>query len=408
MKRKRMRMKLSTAVIVTALLLSLCCTVNAGIGLGISPASIMINDAFKGGEYERTITVFNTGDETGTFGLTVEGDCADWISFYEEAVPDKTITKITIHRNDKARVLVKFDVPKDIANAEYTSTIYAQSVPKGEIAEGMGAQAVVRIPSEVLIQVTGTQILKGTVKSITVRDTEVDYPLKLKVEFQNEGNVIAKPGVAVSITKNGEPVDSFVHDETGVKPGKTDTITVLWNTTGRATGDYVAHVTVSLGEEQLATKDLPFKVLPFGSLTRRGELQSLTIEGEPLVNRVIKSVANFENTGEIDTMAKFKGEIYLAGNLLDVLESDEMYIEVGESGKLTAYYKILESGSYTIKGRVLYAGKESEEKEVSFDVPELEEVGKKKKWIPGFEGVLAITALILVFVFRKMRWYERK
>lgn len=408
MKRRRMRMKLSTAVIVTALLLSLCCTVNAGIGLGMSPASITITDAFKGGEYERTITIFNTGGETGTFGLTAEGDCADWISFYEEAVPDKPITKITIQGNDKARVLMKFDVPKDIANAEYTSTIYAQSVPKGEIAEGMGAQAVVRIPSEVLIQVTGTQILKGTVKSITVRDTEIDLPLKLKVEFQNEGNVIAKPEVAVSITKNGEPVDNFVHDETGVKPDKTDAITVLWNTTGKATGDYIAHITVSLGEEQLATKDLPFKVLPFGSLTRRGELQSLTIEGEPLVNRVIKSVANFENTGEIDTMAKFKGEIYLAGNLRDVLESEDMYIEVGESSKLTAYYKIIESGSYTIKGRVLYAGKESEEKEVSFDVPELEEVGKKKKRIPGFEGILVITALILVFVLRKRRRYERK
>ena len=398
-------MKLATAVMVIVFL-TLCPTANAGIGLGISPASITISDAFKGGTYEKTITVFNSGDETGTLGLTAEGECVGWISFYKEDEPDTPITEITIPGNDKAKVLVKFDIPTDIANADYTSTIYAQSIP-GEMApaEGAAAQAVIRIPSKVLIQVTGTQILKGTVKSITTMDIEIDYPLKIKVEFQNEGNVIAKPKIAVGITKNGEFVDSFVHVETGIKPGEEDTITVLWNTTGRDTGDYGANVTVSLGEELLATKDLPFKILPFGSLTRRGVLHSLTIEGEPLVNIVIKLVANFENTGEIDTMAKFKGEIFRDGVLVDVMESEEMFVEVGETGKLVDYYKITEAGSYEIKGRVFYAGKETAEKEVSFVVPQPEVESEDKKWIPGFEAVLAITALIVVLFFfiRKRR-----
>ena len=388
----------------------LCPIAIAGVGLGISPASITISDAFKGGTYERTITVFNSGDETGTFGLSVEGECADWISFYNETNPDILITEITIPGKDKAKVLVKFDIPKDIANADYTSTIYAQSTP-GEMAptEGAAAQAVIHIPSKVLIQVTGTQILKGTVKSITTMDIEIDYPLKIKVEFQNEGNVIAKPRIEVAVTKagGGELVDSFVHAETGIKPDSEGTITVLWNTTGRDTGDYVANVTVSLGKEQelLASKDLPFKILPFGSLTRRGVLQSLTIEGEPLVNIVIKLVANFENTGEIDTMAKFKGEIFRDGGLVDVMESEEMFVEVGETGKLVDYYKITEAGSYEIKGRVFYAGKETAEKEVSFVVPQPEVESEDKKWIPGFEAVLALTALIVVLFFfiRKRR-----
>ena len=405
-----MEMKLTIAVITVFLILCLCSIANAGIGLGISPASITISDAFKGGTYERTITVFNTGDETGNFGLTAEGECADWISFYKEDEPTTPLTEVTIPGKDKAKVLVKFDIPEDIANADYTSTIFAQSTPEEEEGEGAVAHAVIRIPSEILIQVTGTQILKGTVKSITTTDTEIDYPLKIKVEFQNEGNVIAKPKIAVAITKNGELVDSFVHSETGIKPDKTDTITVLWNTTGRETGDYAANVAVSLGKKQelLASKDLPFKILPFGTLTRKGALQSLTIEGEPLVNIVIKLAANFENTGEIDTMAKFKGEIYHEGKLLDVMESEEMFVEVGEKGKLTSYYKTLEPGSYAIKGRVFYAGKETAEKEVSFDVPEPKiesESSEDKKWIPGFEAVLALTAMILVlfFIIRKRR-----
>ena len=409
MKQKSMRINL--AVIIAALMI-LCPAANAGIGLGVSPASITISDAFKGGTYERIITVFNSGNETGNFTLTPEGKCAGWISFYKEDAPDIPITEVTIPGKDKARLIVKFDIPEDIANADYTSTIYAQSIPKEGEAEGAAAMAVIRIPSKILIQVTGTQILKGTVKSITTMDIEIDYPLKIKVEFKNEGNVIAKPEIAVGIMKNGELVDSFVHDETGIKPAQEGTITVLWNTTGRGTGDYVANVAVSLGKEQelLASKSLPFKILPFGSLTRQGVLQSLTIEGEPFVNRFIKVHVTFENTGQIDTMAKFKGEIYHEGSLLDILESDEMFVEVGEIGKLTSYYKTLESGSYAIKGRVFYAGKETAEKEVSFDVPvpevEVEETPgpeEEKKGIPGFEGVLALAALILVLFLFKVR-----
>ena len=420
MKQKGMtEMKLTTAVLTVFLILNLCFTANAGIGLGISPASVTISDAFKGGTYERTITVFNTGDETGAFGLTAEGECADWISFYKEDEPTTPLTEVTIPGKGKAKILVKFDIPEDIANADYTSTIYAQSTPEEEEGEGAAAMAVIRIPSEILIQVTGTQILKGTVKSITTADTEIDYPLKIKVEFQNEGNVIAKPKIAVGITKagGGELVDSFVHDETGIKPAQEGTITVLWNTTGRDTEDYVANVAVSLGEELLASKDLSFKVLPFGSLTRRGVLRSLTIEGEPFINRFIKVHASFENTGEIDTMAKFKGEIYYGGNLLDILESDEMFVEVGETGKLTSYYKTLESGSYAIKGRVFYAGKETAEKVVSFDVPvpeveieeEIEKISEEeKKGIPGFEGVFALIALAFISLFLSFSHKRRK
>ena len=409
MKQKQIKMKIAV-MFVAFLILSLCPAANAAVGLGISPASITISDAFKGATYERTMGIFNMGNETGNFGLTAEGECAGWISFYKEDEPDTPLTEVTIPGKGKATVIVKFDIPTDIANADYTGTIYAQSVPaEREATEGAVAYAVIRMPSEVLIQVTGTQILKGTVKSITTTDTEIDYPLKIKVEFRNEGNVIAKPKIAVGIMKNGELADSFVHDETGIKPGEKDTINVLWDTTGKDTGDYIANVAVSLGEELLSAKDLPFKVLPFGTLTRQGVLQSLTIEGEPLVNIVTKVQANFENTGEIDTMAKFKGEIYHEGNLLDVMESDEMFIEVGETGKLADYYKITEPGSYAIKGRVFYAGKETAEKEVSFTVPEVEvESGTGTKTEIDYRivaglSILAIVAILLFLFIRKRR-----
>ncbi len=380
-------------IAVTALLI-LCSTAGADIGLGMAPASMTISDALKGGSYERMISVFNTGDEAGTFMLTAEGECSEWISFYAEDDLTTPLTEVAIPAGGKAKVLVRFDIPEDIANANYASTIYAQSIPKeSSETEGAAAQAVIRIPSKITIDVTGTQILKGTVKSITTTDTEIDYLLKIKVLFQNEGNVVAKPKIAVAITKDGKLVDSIVHDETGIKPDCEDTITVLWNTTEQRTGDYTADVDVSLGDDVLANKSLPFKILPFGTLTRQGELTSLVTEGDPLVGRMIKILADFENTGKIDSMAAFKGEIYCDGEFIDVIESDEMLVEVGETSRLTSYYKILSSGKYIVKGCVLYEGKETGTKEISFDVGST----NSKSGLfstPGFSGLALIIAMI--------------
>jgi hypothetical protein len=361
-----------------------------------------ISDALKGGSYERTITVFNTGDEAGTFMLIVEGECSEWISFYAEDDMTTPLTEVAIPAGGKAKIRVIFDIPEDIANADYTSTIYAQSIPKESSGtEGAAAQAVIRIPSKITIDVTGTQILKGTVKSITTTDTEIDYPLKIKVEFKNEGNVIAKPKIAVTITKDGELVDSFVHDETGIKVDSGDTIKVLWNTTGQEIGDYTADVEVSLGDEVLANKNLPFKILPFGTLTRQGELTSLTTEGEPMINRVIKVLAEFENTGKIDSRTTFKGEIYCDGEFVDVIESNEMLVEVDETGRLTSYYKIMSSGKYEVKGCVLYEGKETGTKEITFDVASIN--SKSAFGIPAFTGSMSIIVIILISILYKKR-----
>ncbi|CAD6491525.1 MAG: hypothetical protein ANIMEMIM_00155 [Candidatus Argoarchaeum ethanivorans] len=400
---KQKSTKIETVVIIIAfLILIFCPTANASIGLGISPASITISDAFKGGTYERTITVFNSGDEDGTFAFSGEGECAGWISFYTEDDLTIPVTKIAIPAKDKTKVVVKFDIPKNIANADYTTTVYTHSIPKEEASEGGAvAHAVVRIPLEVLIQVTGTQILKGTVKSITTTDIEIDYPLKIKVEFKNEGNVVAKPKIAVAITKSGELVDSFVHDEAGIKPDCEDMVTVLWNTTEQGTGDYTTDVAVSLGEELLTTKSLPFKILPFGTLTRQGELTSLVTEGEPMISRVIKIFADFENTGKIDSRATFKGEVYRDGEFVDVIESDEMIVEVGETSRLTAYYKILSSGRYVVKGCVLYEGKETGTEEILFDVASTNSKSGTFD-IPGFSGSILIIAIMLIcFMYKK-------
>ena len=399
---KKINMKLTKVTVVIAILLALCPIADASLGIGIAPVNFTLSDALRGGGYEQTITVFNAGNQSDTFLLSAEGECCDWISFCKEGGLTP-ITEILVPAEGRVSVTAMINIPSNAENRNYTATIYAQSIPKNVTGEGgaiMGA--LVRIPQSVIIQVTGTQILKGTVKSITTTDTEIGYPLKIKVEFQNEGNVISRPTISCCITKNNTLVnstfvDTFVYAETDIKPGKTDTITVLWNTTVKEPGDYTVSVNVSLGEGTLATKDLPFKILPPGTLTRAGELKLLYIEGDPLVNHVIKVIASFENTGMIDTMAKFKGEIYCNGEFVDVLEGEEKLIAVGETANLISYYKMTMPGDYFIKGTVIYEGKETEAKEASFAVPEPRAGELKSLSIDGKPEVNRVIKVIACF-----------
>ena len=369
-------------------------------GLGVAPVKIEIRNAFRGGEYERTITVFNRYEDTRDFALSAAGEMNDWISFYAQDEPTTSIGSITIP-GKSAYILVKFQIPEDTAVGSYTSAIVVESIPTEEL-EGETAESVkLQLSVAATIEVIGKQILTGIVRGITTRDTEVNYPLRIMVEFKNTGNVVAKPQIDVNITKDATLIDSLTFAEAKVKVEAREVIPVEWDTTGEEIGDYVASVTVSLDGNILDTKDLAFKILPLGTLTRWGELTELSYDGQLEIGRVVRILATFKNTGEIDALAKFAGEVYRDDALIDTVNSEEILIPVKESDILTSYLKLNHSGSYQIKGYVVYDGKMTDVKEVSF------EVASGQSWF-GSQGLLltgiaaiAMIALTGVVIYKR-------
>ena len=71
------------------------------------------------------------------------------------------------------KIVLKVDIPKEMANAKYNGTVFLESIPSTNKAKGAVAQAVVRMPLQVAVAVTGKQILKGAVNSITTADVTV-------------------------------------------------------------------------------------------------------------------------------------------------------------------------------------------------------------------------------------------
>jgi len=355
--------KVGAPALIALVLLMFPSTVSAA-KLAIAPSELKITDALRGGEYERTVAVF--ADENANITFRIEGVAREWISLYKLDNLTTPVEKISIGEEGRSYILVRVKVPLDISNGIYAATVNAETVPV-EI-ENVEAGVVLRAKMSITIEVTGTQVLAGVVEYITTSDTEVNFPLRIRVKFRNTGNVIAKPEINTAITKNGTFIDNFTHADTEIKVGAADIISVEWDTTGKENGDYVANVTVSLGGEVLAAENLQFKLLPTGTLSRRGELTELKYEGEPLVGRTIKILATFRNTGEIDTRAKLVGEVYVDDEFTDAVASEELSVPTGETAALTAYLKIERPGSYVIKGHVIYDGKTTDAEELSFEV----------------------------------------
>ncbi len=360
---------IGVAFITLSLGLCLCDTVNAAAAGGISYKDTKIDDAARGGTYNLTVMVANSGNETGTFDLSAAGECSDWITIYNpENLTLGPITNITVVNDDMRQVLVVYEIPEDVANGTYSATVLVKSTLKAEATEGGVAAALAQWPYKVAIAVVGPQNLTGSVGNITVAATEVGYPLNAMVAFTNDGDVIATPVTNISILKDGSLVGSSEMAETGIKPGSDGTITTLCDTEGLDSGEYIANVTVSLDKATLATVELPFVLLASGTLTRDGELKTLTYDGEPEVNSSINVLAEFENTGEIALKARFSASVLLDDEWIAGLSCKEQIVEVGETVEFVTDYMISAPGEYIIAGYVVYDENETPEVEIEFTV----------------------------------------
>jgi len=347
----------------------------AATGIAVTPSHLEISDALRGGEYERNITIYNPDNELTDYTLTASGDAGEWISFYKQEDAVSLVNRVTIPGNESVRMLVKFTIPHDAANGEHKATIIVTSVPAEEASGGSGQVVSLAAPVAVTIFVTGSQILSGVVDSINIDDVEVKYPLRIKVQFHNTGNVVATPLIAVKIAnQDGTTINNFTSSEFNIKPERRETIPLEWDTTGKDPGDYIANVSVTLGDSVIKQEQLNFSILPTGTLTRSGSLTELKFGGEPGLGVLTAIQATFVNTGQIDTKAKFVGEVYHNDILVDTLQSEELLVAVGNTEFLEAYFKPDQPGEYRIKGYVIYEGKKTEEKEISFAITKNDEV----------------------------------
>jgi hypothetical protein len=354
-----------TMVAAILLVAAIVCQPVSAAGIAVGPSSLAIDNALRGGSFERSLTIFNPSDTGFDVVLKTEGSAKDWIKF--SAIDgSEEIQKVYAPKKGQIPVLMRVKVPDDAANGRYTAKVIVETVPGEKVPGSVGT--ILQATSTLEITVTDVERVSGEVMSIVVRDTEVDIPLGIEVGFKNTGNVVATPEITAVISRDGTVIDTISEAKTPVSPTITERIVVHWPNEGLAAGTYQVDVTVSLRDAILAEEGRTFEILPLGSLTRQGELTDLGYEGALTVGKPIKITGLFKNSGSIATRARLSGEVYRGGSLVDVISGDEMTVQVFSENPLTAYYTPKESGEYTMKTCAVFEGKTTDSKDMVFTV----------------------------------------
>lgn len=354
-----------TMVAAILLVAAIVCQPVSAAGIAVGPSSLAIDNALRGGSFERSLTIFNPSDTGFDVVLKTEGSAKDWIKF--SAIDgSEEIQKVYAPKKGQIPVLMRVKVPDDAANGRYTAKVIVETVPGEKVPGSVGT--ILQATSTLEITVTDVERVSGEVMSIVVRDTEVDIPLGIEVGFKNTGNVVATPAITAVISRDGTVIDTISEAKTPVSPTITERIVVHWPNEGLAAGTYQVDVTVSLRDAILAEEGRTFEILPLGSLTRQGELTDLGYEGALTVGKPIKITGLFKNSGSIATRARLSGEVYRGGSLVDVISGDEMTIQVFSENPLTAYYTPKEPGEYTMKTCAVFEGKTTDSKDMVFTV----------------------------------------
>jgi hypothetical protein len=347
-------------------ILILCPAVTASLGIGLGPSNLTMTNALRGTIVEQSLTVFNVGDIDGNITLVADGTAGNWVTFHPVTGQGSALSFLEVKRRSNIPFIVRFTIPADTANGIYTTTIHAKIKPVSADSQNTGASVTIEATSLISMTVTGVQSVSGTVEYITADDTEVNYPLPITVLFRNTGNVAVNPEIKVTILGKNKIIDTLSYRNAQVNTGQAKTIIAHWNNTGIEPGNYTARVNVSIEKTSIMESDVPFKIFATGTLSRQGNLTALSYEGIPAIGTVVKITGTFENTGTIETKAKLMGEIYRDNILIDTFTSDELSIPIYSKGDLIHYLKIETPGDYTIRSYVLYEGKKTSQKELSF------------------------------------------
>jgi uncharacterized membrane protein len=393
--------KLFFFMVLLGLLVFLFPTTVLALGVALGPSTLELTNALRGTEYERTLTIFNPSTADTHFNLSADGQAQSWLNFYGLDNEQQSITGIDIAGESSAYVLLKVDIPSNAPNGTYTATIYAATAPVA--ASGNGVSTIMQAQSSVTIDVTGDQVIAGTVNSVTVNSPEAGMPMRLVVNFENTGNVSTVPNIDCVIYNGNVKVAEISNDTTTVAPQAEENIQTEWaTTTTDQTGDYTGQVTVSLGNTVLDTQDVAFTLSPPGTFTEVGNLTNLDYLGKPLLNTVVTIQAGFQNTGVADTLVTFTGQVYLGANLINVINSQSTIVPAGQLGTIISYLKLSQTGNYTIKGYISYAGKQTVTKVITINVGGSGKMSYLLYIITGVLVIIAISAGTFI-ILRKTR-----
>ena len=366
----------------------------------IGPSYLAITNVRNGSEFRQEIFIYNLDNIDHIVKLNFTGDIKNWITFYKLSNLTIPITSIYVNKSSYSPVLLKVTVPSDVANGFYYGNISAVFEEINISETGVNVQLTGVAP--VFLEVTGEQILNISINSISINDVENGFKAKIKIDFQNTGNVYANPRFEVTFNRVGSgntndlKITSNDYNFPSIRPGESGIYNMEWDT-GKAQltqyGNYTAFFNITLEGRVVYEKTLNFEIFDKGSRLRDGRIDEILLYGIPEKGEYAIIITNFTNTGQIDINSQFNGSVYRDGNLIKEFISPQINVDINEKAQFESNMTILVDGNYVVKGHVYYCDTknfingETEELEVKFSV--------------GFSifGIDLFTFIVIIIIF---------
>jgi len=327
----------------------------AVFSIGLSPASVAIEDVLKGGYAEKTFTIYNTEPETRVFSFKIGGGLASWASAY----PQDTFV---VDGGQKQEIKVVVQPPQDAASGTYDGEISVSSKPQTpSFSTGARADIQAGVVGHLALTVTNSQKPGLSVNSIEGNAIEERMPAFIKFDLTNPGNVRARPLISVDIAdSHGKLLASVSKQDSEILPTHSATILMQLPTEDLPQGDYSLKISVSLGGQQIYGRALRQEILEVGALSRRGQIVELKVPPWAELGSYAKIEVLFRNLGTLGSTAKLSGEILVDGKPIAPISSEEVDVLPGQQVALATLYKPGQPGRHTVHAAVLFGGKLTE------------------------------------------------
>jgi hypothetical protein len=342
--------------------------------VGFYPTSVVYPQALRGGTFTERVGLIVGGTNSQTFRFTTSGPIASWLSVLPLSGPAKPLQSLVATPGD-TDLLLQLKVPAQTADGNYQGTLVVEVPPtkgkNGTEAVGFGAEI------KVTAQVTGTEVLSARLlDAYTYPKVEVGSPVTVFARVDNAGNVAVTPVFHLRVTRGNNVVFNDVSSPATLQPSSLQILQVAWpggSTETAPLGFYRATLSATFGRLDLGSIAMRFKLVPYGSLHRGGQITSLKLLNRPKVGGYAELQASVLSTGEAPEQTSFMGELYRNGSLVEPVKSQLPVIlqpggRPGDTGTLTLAVPVKQGGSYRLTGIANFAGAQSAPKTLTFTV----------------------------------------
>lgn len=244
--------------------------------IGMMTKPIVIENVLRGQEVTTALTLRNSDDHEVIYEIKAEGQVADWATFFsaDDTNFENPITEVKMPVKEYINVVVKFNIPEDAPNGEYTGELFVSEDLGGKVNSDEASVGVLqKVGREVTIVVTDKEIIQFKTTFIPkTYDVQKGKPLEIRVLYDNQGNIAVKPDLQLRIFKEGEEtafynaIFPYPDGEEAVRAYAQKEISpVEWQTSGQEIGTYIAELKVFLNGEEMQTESFNFTIGNFSS-----------------------------------------------------------------------------------------------------------------------------------------------